>query len=71
MRRFVLAVAVVVAAALSVPAARVAQQRAGGTVSSFYDLKTSTLDGKPADLSQYRGRSSRWPVPADRRSTRI
>ena len=27
----------------------------GGAVSSFYDLKTSTLDGKPADLSRYRG----------------
>ena len=26
-----------------------------GSVSSFYDLKTTTLDGKPADLSQYRG----------------
>src|ERR671919_454094 len=24
-------------------------------VSSFYDLKTTTLDGKPADLSRYRG----------------
>ena len=23
---------------------------------SFYDLKTSTLDGKPADLAQYRGK---------------
>jgi glutathione peroxidase len=27
----------------------------GSSVSSFYDLKTTTLDGKPADLSQYRG----------------
>ena len=25
---------------------------------SFYDLKTMTLDGKPADLSQYRGKAS-------------
>ena len=25
------------------------------TSSSFYDLKTMTLDGKPADLAQYRG----------------
>jgi glutathione peroxidase len=24
-------------------------------VASFYDLKTRTLDGKPADLAQYRG----------------
>ena len=35
-----------------------AQQPAGGTVSSFYDLKTMTLDGKPADLAQYRGKVS-------------
>jgi glutathione peroxidase len=28
---------------------------AGATVASFYDLKTRTLAGKPADLSQYRG----------------
>jgi len=27
----------------------------GGAVTSFYDLKTRTLNGKPADLSQYRG----------------
>jgi glutathione peroxidase len=26
-----------------------------GPVATFYDLKTRTLDGKPADLSQYRG----------------
>src|SRR5688572_9785654 len=25
---------------------------------SFYDLKTMTLDGKPGDLSQYRGKVS-------------
>jgi glutathione peroxidase len=28
---------------------------AGTPVTSFYDLKTRTLDGKPADLAQYRG----------------
>jgi glutathione peroxidase len=27
-------------------------------VKSFYDLKTTTLDGRPADLGQYRGRVS-------------
>jgi glutathione peroxidase len=27
----------------------------GASVTSFYDLKTRTLDGKPADLAQYRG----------------
>jgi len=53
MKRTVLA-AVAVACVVS---PLVAQQRAvsGGPVTSFYDLKTSTLDGKPADLSQYRG----------------
>jgi glutathione peroxidase len=29
---------------------------AGATVSSFYDLKTSYLDGKPADLGIFRGK---------------
>jgi glutathione peroxidase len=38
--------------------ARAEQQPAGGTVRSFYDLKTNTLDGKPAALSQYRGKVS-------------
>jgi glutathione peroxidase len=34
-----------------------AQSRpAGATVSSFYDLKTSYLDGKPADLGAFRGK---------------
>jgi glutathione peroxidase len=28
----------------------------GGAVSSFYDLKTSYLDGKPADLGVFRGK---------------
>ena len=38
-----------------------AQQRSiptggqGGAVSSFYDLTTRTLDGKPGNLTQYRG----------------
>ncbi len=31
---------------------------AGATVSSFYDLKTKTLDGKPADLAMYKGKVS-------------
>ncbi len=30
----------------------------GGSVSSFYDLETSTLDGKPANLAQYKGKVS-------------
>ena len=29
-----------------------------GTVASFYDLKTSYLDGKPADLAVFRGKVS-------------
>ena len=51
----VLAVAAVFAASLALPAA---QQKAssGGTVKSFYDLKTTTLDGKPADLASYKGK---------------
>jgi glutathione peroxidase len=32
------------------------QGTSGATVSSFYDLKTTTLLGKPADLSAYRGK---------------
>ena len=51
----------VVAAALVV-AARVSAQQptraTGGTVSSFYDLKTRTLVGEPADLGIYRGKVS-------------
>jgi glutathione peroxidase len=34
------------------------QQSSGGAVSSFYDLKTATLGGKPADLSMYKGKVS-------------
>jgi glutathione peroxidase len=29
--------------------------RSGGAVTSFYDLKTMSLDGKPGNLTQYRG----------------
>jgi glutathione peroxidase len=32
-----------------------APSRAARETKSFYDLKTNTLDGKPADLSQYKG----------------
>jgi glutathione peroxidase len=41
---------------LSIPL--LAQQdsaKPGGQVASFYGLRTNTLDGKPADLSKYRG----------------
>jgi glutathione peroxidase len=32
--------------------------RAGGTVTSFYDLQTKTLDGKPGNLAAYKGQVS-------------
>ena len=46
-----------IAAAWPMPplAAQQTRNAAGGAATSFYDLKTRTLDGKPADLSQYRG----------------
>ena len=51
-----LAGGLLVAAALFVPAA--AQAPRGGNVSSFYDLQTKTLLGKPGDLAQYKGKVS-------------
>ena len=45
---FALAAVGVIAAAQS--------SSSGGKVSSFYDLKTSYLDGKPADLGTFRGK---------------
>ena len=30
--------------------------QSGGTVESFYDLKTTKLDGTPADLGEHRGK---------------
>ena len=32
--------------------------RSGGAVTSFYDLQTKTLDGKPGNLAQYKGKVS-------------
>src|SRR5688572_15910717 len=49
MRKMALLAALTVAFGVSMSA----QQSA-----SFYDLRTVTLDGKPADLSQYRGKVS-------------
>ena len=49
--RKTLALSLIVASAVAVAAAR-------GSVTSFYELKTRTLDGKPADLSAYRGNVS-------------
>jgi glutathione peroxidase len=52
--------AVVIAAAWHVVpvAGQQSPQPAGAPVNSFYDLKTKTLDGKPADLAMYRGKVS-------------
>jgi glutathione peroxidase len=46
--------AAAVVAATSIAASQ--SRPAGATVSSFYDLKTSYLDGKPADLGAFRGK---------------
>jgi glutathione peroxidase len=54
-----IAIAAVVLVTLFAAWTTSAQQPAtGGAVTSFYDLKTSTLDGKPADLGMYRGKVS-------------
>ena len=52
--------AMVAGSALLLTAALLAQtpRPSGGAVSSFYDLKTNTLLGKPADLGMYRGKVS-------------
>ena len=51
----VLAIGALVAVPLM---ARQAKSTTGGTVSSFYDLTTMTLDGKPGNLAQYKGKVS-------------
>ncbi len=53
--------AVAVALGVGVTASLMAQQRgtpSGAAASSFYDLQTLTLDGKPGNLAQYRGKVS-------------
>src|SRR5712692_6106828 len=53
------AAGLVAAAALFVSAtAQQPRASSGGTVTSFYDLKTNTLLGKPGNLAQYRGKVS-------------
>ena len=48
-----------VAAGLFLSSPTAAQQpRAGGAVTSFYDLQTMSLDGKPGNLAQYKGKVS-------------
>jgi glutathione peroxidase len=54
-----LAVVLLAGSALAAPlAARQGTGTPGGAVTSFYDLETMTLDGKSADLAQYKGKVS-------------
>jgi glutathione peroxidase len=48
-------VVAVAATVWSAAAFQGAPSAVGGAVTSFYDLRTRTLDGRPADLAQYRG----------------
>lgn len=54
--------AVVLLAGSALAAASLAAPQAtgtpGGAVTSFYDLETTTLDGKPGNLAQYKGKVS-------------
>jgi glutathione peroxidase len=43
---------------LSVLSVSLAAQSPGGAVTSFYDLQTKALDGKPGNLAQYKGKVS-------------
>ena len=56
--RMIVALTLAVTVAASLTGADVLAQRGapGGRVASFYDLKTQTLLGKPADLADYRGK---------------
>ena len=52
----ILCSALAIAGVMTAAAAQAQTQKAGGNVKSFYDLKTETLDGKPADLATYKGK---------------
>jgi glutathione peroxidase len=53
------AAAFLTAASLFLSSPIAAQQpRTGGSVTSFYDLQTASLDGKPGNLAQYKGKVS-------------
>ena len=57
----VLVALALIAAATFVAVSPVAAQQpraAGGAVTSFYDLQTMALDGKPGNLAQYKGKVS-------------
>ena len=43
---------------VSLAAAQQSSGASGGSVTSFYDLNTMSLDGKPGNLAQYRGKVS-------------
>src|SRR5690349_24435013 len=53
-----LALALAATLSLSVHAQSKPASQAGGSVTSFYDLKPMTLDGKPGNLAQYKGKVS-------------
>jgi glutathione peroxidase len=50
------ALPIALCAVVAVAARSPQSSSSSGTVSSFYDLKTSYLDGKPADLGVFRGK---------------
>jgi glutathione peroxidase len=51
--------ALLVAAVFVLSSSTAAQQpSAGGSVTSFYDLQTTSLEGKPGNLAQYKGKVS-------------
>ena len=56
--RTIVALTLAVTVVASLTGAEVLAQRGapGGRMASFYDLKTQTLLGKPADLADYRGK---------------
>jgi len=59
----ILILAAVLTVAMAAGSATSAQQArsipaSGGAVTSFYDLKTNTLEGKPGNLAQYKGQVS-------------
>ena len=60
MKHMIAASAVLVSVGIATLAlsAQQPQRATGGTVSSLYDFKTNTLEGKPADLAMYRGKVS-------------
>jgi len=52
----ILCSALAIAGLMAASAAQAQTKPAGAAVKSFYDLKTETLDGKPADLASYKGK---------------